>query len=342
VARKRLLSIDGGGIHGIIPACALVKLEETTGKLTRENVEFIAGTSTGAIITAGVALGIPMTRILNIYLQRGREIFSQDLLEPIEFSLHGYRYSIANLHRVLTEEVGQDVGRTINSLNKDVMITATRIPDGRHWFFVPDRPATVDRKQANSCRTGELRVVDCVTASTAAPTFFQPWTITEDPATVKPDWDPIGQLVDGGVGVTANPVYQACVEAFYYTYPGEYVPEETSIISLGTGRFANPTRPENILQWVNWFVGEMLHSTNEEQTDLVHRHFPQALFYRIETELRRDIGLDDATSIDELHDYGTKLAKLIDWQAILNEEFDPRFSIRDSNTLWDQYKVSVP
>ena len=41
-------------------------------------------------------------------------------------------------------------------------------------------------------------------------------------------------LVDGGVGVTGNPVYQACVEAFYYD---NFTPVETSIVSLGTGSF---------------------------------------------------------------------------------------------------------
>jgi Patatin-like phospholipase len=57
--RQYLLSIDGGGIRGIIPAIALAKLEDTTGKLTRDTFSFVAGTSTGAIIAAGVAAGVP-------------------------------------------------------------------------------------------------------------------------------------------------------------------------------------------------------------------------------------------------------------------------------------------
>jgi len=47
--RRYLLSIDGGGIRGIIPAIALAKLEQTTGRLTRETFSFVAGTSTGAL-----------------------------------------------------------------------------------------------------------------------------------------------------------------------------------------------------------------------------------------------------------------------------------------------------
>lgn len=74
--RRYLLSIDGGGIRGIIPAVALAKLESTTGRLTRDIFSFVAGTSTGAIIAAAIAAGIPAPRILNLYLNRAREVFT--------------------------------------------------------------------------------------------------------------------------------------------------------------------------------------------------------------------------------------------------------------------------
>ena len=63
-------------------------------------------------------------------------------------------------------------------------------------------------------------------ASAAAPTYFKPWTVTIG-------GQPTG-LVDGGVGVTGNPVYQACVEAFYYD---TFDPADTLVVSLGTGFF---------------------------------------------------------------------------------------------------------
>ncbi len=66
--RRYLLAIDGGGIRGIIPAVALAKLESTTGRLTRETFSFVGGTSTGAIIAAAVAAGIPAADILDLYL----------------------------------------------------------------------------------------------------------------------------------------------------------------------------------------------------------------------------------------------------------------------------------
>ncbi len=65
MARKYLLSIDGGGIRGIIPALLLLKLEQTTGKPARETFSFVAGTSTGALIAAAIAAGVPASRIVN-------------------------------------------------------------------------------------------------------------------------------------------------------------------------------------------------------------------------------------------------------------------------------------
>src|SRR5829696_5582945 len=97
--QRYLLSIDGGGIRGIIPAVALVKLESTTGRLTRDIFSFVAGTSTRAIIAAAIAAGIPGPRIWNIYLNRSREVFSgSPLLNPPQRIAFGSMYSTKKLH----------------------------------------------------------------------------------------------------------------------------------------------------------------------------------------------------------------------------------------------------
>ena len=83
----------------------------------------------------------------------------------------------------------------------------------------------------NAQTTGTLRLVDCAVASAAAPTYFAPWTIQIGDRAVV--------LVDGGVGVTGNPVYQACVEAFYYD---DFTPDDTRVVSLGTGYFPSGDR----------------------------------------------------------------------------------------------------
>ncbi len=335
--KKLLLSIDGGGIRGIIPICMLMKLEEATGKPARDTFDFVAGTSTGAIIAASIAAGIPAAKMLDLYFKRAEEVFPQKWWNLPRRILLGHMYSARNLHQVLASESGESIFWSVNDSPLDIMVTATRVSDGMAWYFVKDNPR-------NSKRTGRLRLLDCITASAVAPTYFDPWTIVEEqpPAGHRP----AGKQVDGGVGVAGNPVYQACVEAFYYSEG--YVPGETLVVSLGTGRFQSYQDPQRtfppVLGWVTWTVSELLDSANEEQTGLVQRHFPEMPFYRLDPDLRRldptlkhGIGQDDIKAIPRLRDLGLKFAASIDWPAILAGT-DQRFPITKDNTLARQYQ----
>lgn len=330
MARRYLLSIDGGGLRGVIPAMALVKLEETTGKLTRETFSFVGGTSTGAIIAVAVAAGVPARRILDLYVHRAAVIFRRYPWSFIERIIHGSMYSTEELRNLIADEIGASQAWTLNDSPIDVLLTAKRVPDGMPWYFVRDHPT-------NSGCTGRLSLVDCATASAAAPTYFQPWTISE-PSPPPPGCEPVGTLVDGAVGVTGNPVYQACIEAFEYT--PDYSPAETITVSLGTGRFKNRARPRWIGGWLEWTLTEMLESPGEQQTEITWRQFPDMMFYRIDTELNEKISLDDFAKIGRLLEYAEALAERIDWEAILAGT-DTNFRIGSTNTLWEQYKATV-
>ena len=331
MARKYLLSIDGGGLRGILPVTALVKLEQMTGRPARDTFSFVAGTSTGAIIAAAIAAGIPAEQILEFYIHRSRDIFSQDPWRLLRRIVSGSMYSTQKLHDLIAESLGPAREWTLNEAPIDLLITAKRLSDGKPWYFVRDNPR-------NSRRTGHLKLADCVTASAAEPTYFQPWTIPEDLAQFGPGEQPVGEMVGGGVAVAGNPVYQACVEAFYYS--DAYRREETTCVSLGTGRFLDRTRPTWIWTWLEWVLGELLRSPGEQQTEIVQRHFPQILFYRLDTALDYDIPLDDVGSINELRRIGERFAEQINWRAILAGT-DTRFLISQRNTLPAQYTQSV-
>lgn len=330
MSRRYILSVDSGGIRGIIPAVALVKLEKTTGKLTRDIFSFVAGTSTGAIIATAIAAGVPATQILNLYTNRTGEIFTRYPWNIIKRILFGSMYSIERLHDLVAKEIGAASAWKLNDSPIDILLTAKRISDGMPWYFVRDNPK-------NSGCTGRLGIVDCATASAAAPTYFDPWTIAEGPEPAPP-CERVGTLVDGGVGVTGNPVYQACVEAFEYT--PDYKPEETITVSLGTGRFRKRKQPGWVGAWLEWILSELLASPGEQQTEITWRHFPEMIFYRIDTELKENIGLDDSTKIGRLLEYGQQLAEMIDWEAILAGT-ETHFRIGSDNTRWEQYKVQV-
>jgi len=329
---KRILSLDGGGIYGIIPIIALIKLEKETGKLTRDIFSFAAGTSTGAIIASAVAAGIPATQILEDYITLSQKVFQKNLFTSLKRFFLGYMYSTENLNRLIAKALGPKASFwMLNDSPIDLLITAKRVTDSKQWYFVKDR-------DINTCRTGILPLLDCVTASASAPTFFQPWTIPEVPSG---DTKPVGKLVDGGVGVAGNPVYEACVEAFYYTK--NYKQENTTVISLGTGKYIDPNEPNNLLSWVHWLLSELLRSPGEQQTELVQRHFPKASFYRLDPDLKlldpnlNTRSLDDINQIDRIVKIGEKFAGEIDWKELL-EEKDEKFRIGKHNTKWSQYK----
>jgi predicted acylesterase/phospholipase RssA len=226
-------------------------------------------------------------------------------------------YDTRTLHRVIREELGESARDwRLNDAPIDLLITAKRLADGMPWYFVRDNPA-------NSCRAGDFPLADAATASAAAPTYLPPWTVGG-----------IGELIDGGTGVAGNPVYQACVEAFEYT--DAYRPAETLVVSLGTGRLLRRDRPGWIWPWLGWLLSELLRSPGEQQTELVHRHYREAPFYRLDVELDREIGLDAVNRIGELRALGERLADDVDWPAILDGS-DDRFLVTDASTLPREY-----
>ncbi len=294
----RLLSIDGGGVRGIIAATVLERLEAITEAPARDSFRFVAGTSTGAIIAAGVATGVPARQIVARYEGDAPRVFDGAWWRVVKRLLNGAPYDVALLHRLIGEGLPEWARQaTLNELDTDVLLTAKQLDDGHPWYFVRDRPGE------NSGRTGRLRLVDCVTASAAAPTYLAPWRM-----------EGIGELVDGGIGVAGNPVYQAAVEAFEYTRA--YEPETTRNVSLGTGRFTGRKRPGWLGDWLGWVLSELLRSPEEQQTEIAARHYPARL-YRIDVELPRDIPLDDARAIPELRRIGEQLADEVNWENIL-------------------------
>ncbi|HEY9608907.1 patatin-like phospholipase family protein, partial [Allocoleopsis sp.] len=87
----KILSIDGGGIRGIVPAKILAEIEKQTKKPISSLFDLIAGTSTGGILAAGLTLPKPNTKepkytaedLIKIYRERGGEIFYEPFLEKI-------------------------------------------------------------------------------------------------------------------------------------------------------------------------------------------------------------------------------------------------------------------
>src|SRR5579871_3288333 len=99
---RNILSIRGGGIRGIIPCCCLIELESQLGGVTRDHIDFCAGTSTGALLTAAVAAGIPATELLKVYTDQSSKIFTPTgLVAEAKRAAVGFMYDPQHLHDVL-------------------------------------------------------------------------------------------------------------------------------------------------------------------------------------------------------------------------------------------------
>ncbi|MGD0499610.1 MAG: patatin-like phospholipase family protein [Bryobacteraceae bacterium] len=295
-----VLSIRGGGIRGIIPCCCLMKLEEQLGGVARDHIQYCAGTSTGALLTAAVAAGVPAKDLLAVYTDRSREIFTPSgAIAKAKRALKGYMYDPRNLRAVLASVLGPAVAWTMNDCPIRVMISATAV-NGHNWFFVRDHPN-------NAQTTGSVMLIDAAVASACAPTYFDCWRIDGI----------MGQalyLFDGGAGGTANPVYQASVEAFVHD---DFKPESTKVVSLGTGHFpASNDPPSGLLETIGWATSALVDTSEDWVDQAVNLQWP-GVMQSFNPLLPSDIDEADLSAIPALLEVGQKMADGMDWLSIL-------------------------
>jgi hypothetical protein len=318
MAMRTILSVDGGGVRGIIPLACLVRLESRLGRPCREIFDMVAGTSTGAVIAGGIALGVSARGLLALYRELATQAFQRLPWWKILLNLGNHRYSIEFIARLLTE-MGADL--PLNSLPVDVMITAKNTRSGRTDFLVRD--------QENNARLwGDLPLRDAVLASIVAPTFFPPHRARYKG--MEYVW------VDGGVGVSGNPCYQAAVEAFDYS-GGRYLPGETRMLSFGTGRLPHSIDAPraNALDWGKWVLEEMLEDSSDWQTYITRRELASSGrldFRRYQLDLSTavlgelgvpippgvdpgGIGMDAVWAVELLDQIGRAFADRIDFDA---------------------------
>ncbi|MBR6619770.1 MAG: patatin-like phospholipase family protein [Clostridia bacterium] len=182
---KKILSIDGGGIKGIFAASFLAQIEQKNHIKICDYFDLIAGTSTGGIIAAGLACGVPAQRILEIYIKKGEKIFPQQK----RFAVFKTKYDSKTLESELVE-IFKDI--FIRDCLTRLVIPAFNISENRTRVFkTPHAPDLYYDKN--------VKLVDCILATTAAPLYFKPHAMNG------------GVFIDGGVGAN-NPSLIALVE----------------------------------------------------------------------------------------------------------------------------------
>lgn len=317
----RILSIDGGGIRGILPGQILVSLEEKL-KLKSGNpdarigdyFDLVAGTSTGAIL--GAAYVCPddenKTRprfsaqeAVNFYLEDGDEIFDVGFWRSVG-TLGGKsdeKYSADELERVLNEAFG------------DIRLSELLKPTCFVSYDVTRRLPTIFKQHTALEKNRDFLVRDLLRASTAAPTYFEAARIYSLP--------PLKQkfvLVDGGM-VANDPALCAYSEAV--KFEGVSGIKDMVIVSLGTGKKLKGYTYSEIKDWgpLGWAkpsidIGlEGGPQMTEYYLKQISSTVRRAKYYRIQPELYgADPALDNATpeNLENLRDAGIRNAEFHD------------------------------
>src|SRR4051812_1971506 len=235
----KVLSIDGGGIRGLIPALVLAEIERRTGRRTAEMFDLIAGTSTGGVLACALSRrggdGRPMYSaddVADLYVSEGPKIFDRSLVKTITSvgGLLDEKYDDAGLNAALEAYLGD---ARLKEVLADVMLTAYDIHDRFAFFFRSARARTDDEY--------DFSLRDAARATSAAPTYFEPTEVTDAAgARTYP-------LIDGGV-YAVNPAMCAYAEVLGGGHELEV------LASLGTGAQTRHYEFDDVRGWgqIEW------------------------------------------------------------------------------------------
>lgn len=275
----KLLALDGGGIRGLISIEILARIEnmlqEALGRdeyfVLADYFDYIAGTSTGAIIAAALSLGLRVNDIRQFYITLGSQIFERAfLLDQFYFS-----YNDAPLANILKSTFGPDTTLGSEKLKTLLLLLMRNASTDSPWPISNNPYAKYNQAERPDCNLN-ISLWQLVRASTAAPTFFPPEVIE------------VGEhrfiFVDGGVTMYNNPAFQlflmATVEPYNLQWPtGE---KEMLLVSVGTGISAHANaslRPDemNLLFNATSIPSALMYAALLEQ-DLLCRVFGQCLY----------------------------------------------------------------
>lgn len=297
----RILSVDGGGVRGLIPALLLKELEKRLSRHGNSRpfsslFDLMAGTSAGGLIVLGLACPgenrgrSPLPRfspadLVSFYRDRGAEIFPFKRFNSLRLvsQAFGEKYDAQGYQALLDETFGQ---RSLKDCLTPLLITAYDINRGMPYFF-KYRRGRRGREDLN------FRLADVARATSAAPTYFEP----ADIRSLGPECRRFC-LVDGSL-VANNPALCAYTEA-RKLFPGA---RRFVIVSLGTGVSPRRYTYEDVRHWgyLDWvnpakdvpLISELSRGHSVSVDHMLFRT-PRVRYHRLEVPLSRGIDMDDA------------------------------------------------
>jgi patatin-like phospholipase/acyl hydrolase len=281
---RKLLALDGGGIRGVMTLEVLAKLEtELQNKLGRDSefvladyFDYIAGTSTGAIIATCLSLGMRVDDIRTFYIESGPAMFDKTNLITRYYRNKFHDEKLAEkLQQVIAQKSGEpDATLGSPALKTYLMLVLRNATTDSPWP-VSNNPAAKYNDLARPDCNLHLPLWQLVRASTAAPTYFPPEVV------VFPNYEFI--FVDGGVTMYNNPAFQLFLMATVKPYKLEWPTGEDKmlLVSIGTGTAADANKnltPEqmNIIYNASSLPSAFMFAASNEQ-DFLCRVFGKCL-----------------------------------------------------------------
>ena len=274
---RQALAISGGGFLGLFSAVVLAKLEETLDGPLASHFDLIAGTSIGGIIALAIAAEIPMSRVVSVFEEHGRNIFStkrapqyphEHLLDFFSFALKP-KYRSQALREALADLFGENA--IIGDLKHPVAIPALNVTAGSTKVFKTPHHVSL----FNDWR---LRIIDVALATSAAPTFF-----------------PIAEVenelyVDGGLFAN-SPDLIAHHELTHFLGARS---DDTRLLSIGTTTTRYSLAHEDGVAYgaYKWMsdarMFSMMLSSQQQMTAFMMRHMLDKRYVRVDKEQSKE------------------------------------------------------
>jgi uncharacterized protein len=249
---KRILSLDGGGIRGILTLEYLALIEEILRNRTgcpqlclADYFDLIGGTSTGAIIAATLACGMPVAEIKQLYRDLGESVFEKTHFQKTAIGqkvagVFSPKFSGQRVQDALDQHLGADTTIDSPRVRTGLMIMTKRLDSGSPW------PLHNHPNARYSAENGQLFLTHVVRASTAAPTYFDPQEIeisSRDGVPTK------AAFVDGGVSPFNDPALQLLMLAALdgHGFRWKTGKDKLLLISVGTGTYRRTYSTEELL-----------------------------------------------------------------------------------------------
>ena len=233
----RILTLDGGGIRGVLSIEILAKIEAIVKKkgyaCLADYFDYIAGTSTGGIIAAALSLGWSVDKIRSFYEEHAKAMFDKTFL----LNRFRYKYDDDNLQKILKKEFGS-IKLGSSSIKTLLMLVMRNASTDSPWPISNNPFAKYNDPSLSNTNT-DIPLWQLVRASTAAPTFFPPECVSIG------DKDFI--FVDGGVTCYNNPSFQTFLMATSEPYRLNWKTGEDKLLLVSVGTGSSPIANAGLL-----------------------------------------------------------------------------------------------